>query len=121
MFERFPGNRDMKVVRLSAIRIGRICPPPTRKSSGYPFLLRAIWKDYVTDKFHGTIGNRTRDLVACSAVPQATAPPRAETVTCSYIVVSLDGFMVHDIVHNLMVQCFKIEQLTHIIERRIWN
>jgi len=23
-----------------------------------------------------TIGNRTRDLPACSAVPQATAPPR---------------------------------------------
>ena len=24
-----------------------------------------------------TIGNRTRDLPACSAVPQSTAPPRA--------------------------------------------
>ena len=24
-----------------------------------------------------TIGNRTRDLPACSAVPQPTAPPRA--------------------------------------------
>jgi hypothetical protein len=24
-----------------------------------------------------TIGNRTRDLLACSAVPQPTAPPRA--------------------------------------------
>ena len=26
-----------------------------------------------------TIGNRTRDLPACSAVPQPTAPPRAPT------------------------------------------
>ena len=26
-----------------------------------------------------TIGNRTRDLLACSAVPQPTAPPRAPT------------------------------------------
>jgi hypothetical protein len=25
----------------------------------------------------GTIGNRTRDLPTCSAVPQPTAPPRA--------------------------------------------
>jgi len=27
-----------------------------------------------------TIGNRTRDLPACSAVPQPSAPPRAPTV-----------------------------------------
>ena len=26
-----------------------------------------------------TIGNRTRDLPACSAVPQPTAPPRAQS------------------------------------------
>ena len=26
---------------------------------------------------HDTIGNRTRDLPVCSAVPQPTAPPRA--------------------------------------------
>jgi len=26
------------------------------------------------------IGNRTRDLPACSAVPQPTAPPRAPTI-----------------------------------------
>jgi hypothetical protein len=29
-------------------------------------------KDYVND----TIGNRTRELPACSTVPQPTAPPR---------------------------------------------
>jgi len=27
--------------------------------------------------FNDTIGNRTRDLPVCSAVPQPTAPPRA--------------------------------------------
>ena len=27
--------------------------------------------------YNNTIGNRTRDLPACSAVPQPTAPPRA--------------------------------------------
>jgi len=26
--------------------------------------------------FNDTIGNRTRDLPACSSVPQTTAPPR---------------------------------------------
>ena len=30
-------------------------------------------------KSSDTIGNRTRDLLACSAVPQPTAPPRAPT------------------------------------------
>ena len=28
-----------------------------------------------------TIGNRTRDLPACSAVPQPTAPPRAPEIS----------------------------------------
>jgi len=28
-------------------------------------------------KSNDTIGNRTRDLLACSVVPQPTAPPRA--------------------------------------------
>ena len=32
-----------------------------------------------------TIGNRTRDLPACSAVPQPTAPPRAPKI---YTVIS---------------------------------
>jgi hypothetical protein len=27
-----------------------------------------------------TIGNRTRDLLACSAVPQPIAPPRASVI-----------------------------------------
>jgi len=31
----------------------------------------------------GTTGIRTRDLLACSAVPQPTAPPRAPT--CSWL------------------------------------
>ena len=32
-------------------------------------------------KSNDTIGNRTRDLPACSAVPQPTAPPRAPFLT----------------------------------------
>jgi len=30
--------------------------------------------------FNDTIGNRTRDLPACSAVPQPTAPPRTPSI-----------------------------------------
>jgi hypothetical protein len=36
--------------------------------------------------FNDTIGNRTRDVSACIAVPQPTAPPRApETVTILWL------------------------------------
>ena len=33
---------------------------------------------------HKAIGNRTRDLPACSAVPQPTAPPLATSASLSY-------------------------------------
>jgi hypothetical protein len=81
---RFLDNLHMKVVRLSAIRTGRLYPPPPppRKYSWSSFLLEAEStpgpqcgrKDYVNEKNStGTIGNRTRDLPVCSAVPK---PPR---------------------------------------------
>ena len=55
---RFQDNRHMKVVRLSALRIGRLYPP--RKYSWYSFLLEAEStpgpycgrKDNVNEKFH---------------------------------------------------------------------
>jgi hypothetical protein len=58
-----------------------------QKYSWYAFLLEAEStpgpqcgrKDYVNKKPNNTIRNRTRDLSACSAVPQTTAPPRASS------------------------------------------
>ena len=35
------------------------------------------WVEGLCQSYYETIGNRTRDLAACSAVPQPTAPPRA--------------------------------------------
>jgi len=65
----------MKVVRLSTLSTGRLYPhfcyrlnqPQGRSEGG-----RIMSMKYSND----TIGNRTRDLPACSAVPQPTAPPR---------------------------------------------
>jgi hypothetical protein len=79
-----PGDWGSKISRQSAHKGGKVVIPMhlpalnPRKYSWYSFLLEAEsnpgskcgWKD-------DTIGNRTRDIPACSAVPQPTAPPRA--------------------------------------------
>jgi len=41
----------------------------------------AAWRIVSMKNSNGTIGNRTRDLLACSAVPQPTATPRAPIST----------------------------------------
>ena len=73
----------MKVVRLSALRTGRLYPsgniPCTyfcyrlSRSQGHSAAGRIMSMKNCND----TTGNRTRDLTACSAVPHSTAPPRA--------------------------------------------
>jgi hypothetical protein len=73
----------MKVVRLSSVRTGRLYPPG--KIPGTQFCQRlsrpqghsATGRIMSMKNSNDTIGNRTRDVPACSAVPQPTAPPRS--------------------------------------------
>jgi hypothetical protein len=59
-------------------------PLPTWKYSWYSYLLETestpgprVAGRIMSMKNSDTIGNRTRDLPSCSAVPQPTVPPRA--------------------------------------------
>jgi hypothetical protein len=81
---RLPGfldSRHVKVVTLSALRTGRLYP----QVGSLMFISVRVWVDRRAVvqpeglsrwKIHSSsIGNRTRDLPDCSAVPQPNAPP----------------------------------------------
>jgi hypothetical protein len=53
--------------------------------------------------FSDTIGNRTRDLPACSAVFQPIAPPRAPNLSgfCSFIFTGIGQDLISDVKDKL--------------------
>jgi hypothetical protein len=72
----------MKVGRLSALRTGRLHPPGNIPGTHFCYRLSqpqghsAAGSIMSMKNTKDTIGNRTRDLPTCNAVPQPTAPPR---------------------------------------------
>jgi hypothetical protein len=77
---RFQNNRYMKVVGLSNLRTGRLYPPGNIPSTHFCWRLRRPQEHRAAERirsmknFSDTIGYRTCDLPARSAVPQPTAP-----------------------------------------------
>jgi hypothetical protein len=82
----------MKVVRLSVLRTGRLYPPGN--IAGTHFCQRlsrpqghsAAGRMISMKNSNDTIGNQTRDLPACSAVPQPTAAPAACRLDLLYFI-----------------------------------
>ena len=79
---RFQDNRHIMVIRLSALRTGRLYPPGNIPGTYFCWRLSkpqchsAAWRIMSMKNFNDTIGDRTRDLPAWGAVPQPTTPPR---------------------------------------------
>ena len=73
-------SRHIKVVKVSALGTGRLYPPEmflvliSVKRLSQPQCHSAAGRIMSMIKSNDTIGNRTHDLLACSAVPQPTAP-----------------------------------------------
>jgi len=80
----------MKVVRLSALRTAHLYTPRNIPGTHFCYRLRqpqghsAARRIMSMKNSIGTIGNQTHDLLACSAVPQPTAPLRAPIKSAWY-------------------------------------
>jgi hypothetical protein len=86
----------IKISRQSALENGKVVSPTHRPSlppcniPGTHFCLRlsqpqgrsATRRIMLMKNFNDNIRNRARDLPACSAVPQPTAPPRTSNINC---------------------------------------
>jgi hypothetical protein len=79
----FIDNRHQQVVRMSALRTGRLYPPGNIPGTHFCYRLsrpqghRAAGRIKPMTNSNDTLGNRTRDHPACSALLQSTALPTA--------------------------------------------
>jgi hypothetical protein len=100
---RVPGGWSSYILRQSAHEGGQAVsrthwphlPPPPRKHPGTHFCYRlsqpqgcsAARRIMTMKNSSDTIGNRTRDLPACSAEPQTTVPPHAPFHTVWFVLI----------------------------------
>ena len=85
---RFQDSRHIKMIRLAALRTGRLYPPGNIPGTNFCYRLSqpqghsAVGRITSMKNSNDTIGNRTRSL------PQPTAPPHAPTVYLEKAVIS---------------------------------
>ena len=91
---RYQDNRHMNVLRLSALSTGRLYLPGNIPDTHFCYVLSqpqghsATGRIMLKKNSNETIGNRTRDLPACSAVSQPTAPPHTSTELGTFMILS---------------------------------
>jgi len=97
---RFPDSWYMKVVRLSAPHTGCLYPPGNIRGTHFCWRLsqpqdhNAAGRIMSMNNSSDTIGNRTRDLAACSALPQPTVP------LCAPLLINSELFEFWDSLHR---------------------
>jgi hypothetical protein len=92
---RVPKVWGSEILRQPAHEGGKVVSPkhrlplPHRKNAWYLFLLEAATDWFMTKKnYNDNMGNRTRDLQTCSAVPETTSLPRAPNLNSTVITVT---------------------------------
>jgi hypothetical protein len=88
---RFPDNRHIKLVRLSALRSGRLYPPGNIPGNHFCERLNqpqghiAAGRVMSMKNSNDTFGSRTRHLPACSAVPQPSGYYKTNYLVSVYV------------------------------------
>jgi len=100
----------MKMVRLSALRIGRLYPPGNIPGTHFCYRLSVPQGNSAAGRImsmknsNDTIGNRTRNLPTCSAVPQPSTPPRVPPPTHTPYTVPRNIYYTPGIIFFLQLQ-----------------
>jgi hypothetical protein len=94
---RFQNNRQMKMVRLGALCTSRLYPPGNIPGTHFywtlsrPQCYSAAGRIMSMKNSNDAIGNRTRNLRACSWMRQPTAPPRASWELISRLIIDMNS------------------------------
>jgi len=87
----FQDSRQVKLVRLSALRTGRLYLQEkflvliSARGWFNPRVHTAVGRIMSMKNSSDTTGNQTPDLPACNEVPRPTAPPRAPSTYTQYV------------------------------------